>query len=71
LTGLGNVGMLGGQPSTAASLDGDNAYVSGTILAILRLLHDASLPLVLVGDPDQAIYAWRGAEPQALGAFAA
>ena len=24
------------------------------------------VPLVLVGDPDQAIYAWRGAEPQAL-----
>ncbi|MGW2722363.1 UvrD-helicase domain-containing protein [Streptomyces sp. NPDC001492] len=38
-------------------------------LAILQLLHDAGLPLVLVGDPDQAIYAWRGAEPQALRSF--
>lgn len=44
---------------------------SAADLAILQLLHDAGLPLVLVGDPDQAIYAWRGAEPQALGAFAA
>ncbi|MFG2994874.1 UvrD-helicase domain-containing protein [Streptomyces sp. NPDC048257] len=40
-------------------------------LAILQLLHDAGLPLVLVGDPDQAIYAWRGAEPAALETFAA
>ncbi|MEW2577660.1 ATP-dependent helicase [Streptomyces syringium] len=44
---------------------------SAADLAILQLLHHAGLPLVLVGDPDQAIYAWRGAEPQALGAFAA
>ncbi|GGW72856.1 UvrD-helicase domain-containing protein [Streptomyces xantholiticus] len=39
---------------------------SAADLAILELLHQAGLPLVLVGDPDQAIYAWRGAEPQAL-----
>lgn len=38
-------------------------------LAILELLHHAGMPLVLVGDPDQAIYAWRGAEPKALGEF--
>jgi hypothetical protein len=44
---------------------------SAADLAILQLLHDAGLPLVLVGDPDQAIYAWRGAEPQALEVFAA
>ncbi|MBM9506811.1 UvrD-helicase domain-containing protein [Actinacidiphila acididurans] len=43
---------------------------SGADLAILELLHDAGLPLVLVGDPDQAIYAWRGAEPKALQDFA-
>lgn len=43
---------------------------SAADLAIFQLLHDAGLPLVLVGDPDQAIYAWRGAEPQALEAFA-
>ncbi|MDD1064135.1 UvrD-helicase domain-containing protein [Streptomyces cocklensis] len=42
---------------------------SAADLAILGLLHDAGLPLVLVGDPDQAIYAWRGAEPKALEAF--
>ncbi|WP_406122433.1 UvrD-helicase domain-containing protein [Streptomyces canus] len=44
---------------------------SAADLAILQLLHNAGLPLVLVGDPDQAIYAWRGAEPQALRSFAA
>ncbi|MFI1700726.1 UvrD-helicase domain-containing protein [Streptomyces bobili] len=44
---------------------------SAADLAILQLLHNAGLPLVLVGDPDQAIYAWRGAEPQALQSFAA
>ncbi|MFE9112238.1 UvrD-helicase domain-containing protein [Streptomyces collinus] len=44
---------------------------SAADLAILQLLHEAGLPLVLVGDPDQAIYAWRGAEPHALRAFAA
>ncbi|MFJ8164831.1 UvrD-helicase domain-containing protein [Streptomyces sp. NPDC096136] len=44
---------------------------SAADLAILQLLHDAGLPLILVGDPDQAIYAWRGAEPHALGNFAA
>lgn len=43
---------------------------SAADLAILRLLHDAGLPLILVGDPDQAIYAWRGAEPDALNTFA-
>ncbi|MFC7980153.1 UvrD-helicase domain-containing protein [Streptomyces cinereoruber] len=43
---------------------------SAADLAILQLLHDAGLPLILVGDPDQAIYAWRGVEPQALEAFA-
>ncbi|WP_333738971.1 UvrD-helicase domain-containing protein [Streptomyces sp. IBSBF 2806] len=44
---------------------------SAADLALLQLLHDAGLPLVLVGDPDQAIYAWRGAEPQALRSFSA
>ncbi|MFF3277328.1 UvrD-helicase domain-containing protein [Streptomyces chrestomyceticus] len=44
---------------------------SAADLAILELLHDADLPLVLVGDPDQAIYAWRGAQPQALETFTA
>ncbi|WP_380793007.1 UvrD-helicase domain-containing protein (plasmid) [Streptomyces albidoflavus] len=44
---------------------------SAADLALLQLLHDAGLPLVLVGDPDQAIYAWRGAEPQALQSFVA
>lgn len=44
---------------------------SAADLAILELLHGARLPLVLVGDPDQAIYAWRGAEPLALESFAA
>ncbi|MGC5040060.1 UvrD-helicase domain-containing protein [Streptomyces sp. DT190] len=44
---------------------------SAADLAILQLLHDAGLPLILVGDPDQAIYAWRGAEPQALRSFSA
>ncbi|MFE6127786.1 UvrD-helicase domain-containing protein [Streptomyces sp. NPDC056437] len=43
---------------------------SAADLAILELLHDAGLPLILVGDPDQAIYAWRGAEPTPLAAFA-
>jgi hypothetical protein len=43
---------------------------SAADLAILGHLHDAGLPLILVGDPDQAIYAWRGAEPQALQDFA-
>ncbi|MFJ5829566.1 UvrD-helicase domain-containing protein [Streptomyces sp. NPDC093089] len=40
-------------------------------LVVLELLHDAGLPLVLVGDPDQAIYAWRGAQPASLQRFAA
>ncbi|GAA4887555.1 UvrD-helicase domain-containing protein [Streptomyces coeruleoprunus] len=44
---------------------------SAADLAILQLLHAAGLPLILVGDPDQAIYAWRGAEPQALRSFSA
>ncbi|MEV5910524.1 UvrD-helicase domain-containing protein [Streptomyces chartreusis] len=44
---------------------------SAADLAILQLLHEAGVPLMLVGDPDQAIYAWRGADPQALRAFAA
>jgi hypothetical protein len=44
---------------------------SAADLAILQLMHDAGLPLILVGDPDQAIYAWRGAEPQALRSFSA
>ncbi|MER5804748.1 UvrD-helicase domain-containing protein [Streptomyces mirabilis] len=51
-------------------VDEAQAY-SAADLAILQLLHDAGLSLVLVGDPDQAIYAWRGAEPQALQSFAA
>ncbi|MEU1924593.1 UvrD-helicase domain-containing protein [Streptomyces albogriseolus] len=65
-------GLLGPLRSRFAEVIVDEAQdCSAADLAILRLLHDAGLPLVLVGDPDQAIYAWRGAEPQALGAFAA
>jgi hypothetical protein len=38
-------------------------------LIILTLLHNGGLPLVLVGDPDQAIYEFRGSKPDAVQAF--
>ncbi|GGR82585.1 hypothetical protein ADL01_23640 [Streptomyces sp. NRRL WC-3618] len=64
--------LLGPLRSRFAEVVVDEAQdCSAADLAILQLLHDAGVPLVLVGDPDQAIYAWRGAEPQALHAFAA
>ncbi|KOT38581.1 hypothetical protein ADK47_16105 [Streptomyces rimosus subsp. rimosus] len=67
-----SAGLLAPLRSRFAEVVVDEAQdCSAADLAILQLLHDAGLPLVLVGDPDQAIYAWRGAEPQALGAFAA
>ncbi|MEU3862676.1 UvrD-helicase domain-containing protein [Streptomyces sp. NPDC028722] len=66
------VGLLPPLLSRFAEVIVDEAQdCSAADLAILQLLHDADLPLVLVGDPDQAIYAWRGAEPQALRVFAA
>jgi DNA helicase II / ATP-dependent DNA helicase PcrA len=40
-------------------------------LHILDQLHDAGLPLVVVADPDQAIYGFRGAATDALTALAA
>jgi UvrD/REP helicase N-terminal domain len=39
-------------------------------LYILNQLHDAGLPLVVVADPDQAIYGFRGAAINALTALA-
>lgn len=61
-------GLLAPLRSRFAEVVVDEAQdCSAADLAILQSLHDASLPLVLVGDPDQAIYAWRGAEPHALG----
>jgi DNA helicase-2/ATP-dependent DNA helicase PcrA len=38
-------------------------------LVILHLLQDGGLPLVLVGDPDQAIYEFRGSRPDAVLTF--
>lgn len=40
-------------------------------LAILKHLHHGDLPLVFVCDPDQAIYAFRGAEPDSVREFGA
>lgn len=39
-------------------------------LYILTKLHDAGLPLVIVADPDQAIYGFRGAATEALAHLA-
>ena len=36
---------------------------------ILRLLADEADSLCVVGDPDQAIYSWRGATPEVMTAF--
>ncbi|MFF4652566.1 UvrD-helicase domain-containing protein [Streptomyces sp. NPDC001380] len=44
---------------------------SAADLTILQRLHLSGMPIVLVGDPDQAIYSWRGAAPTALERFAA
>ncbi len=43
---------------------------SAADLYILTKLHDASLPLVIVADPDQAIYAFRGTATDALTSLA-
>jgi hypothetical protein len=40
-------------------------------LAILTDLHNADIPLVFIGDPDQAIYEFRGAEPDRVRDFGA
>ena len=40
-------------------------------LAILEDLRDADIPLVFIGDPDQAIYEFRGADPDSVRAFGA
>lgn len=40
-------------------------------LAILEDLRDAAIPLVFIGDPDQAIYEFRGAEPDRVRTFGA
>ncbi|WP_445277721.1 UvrD-helicase domain-containing protein [Streptomyces sp. DSM 41033] len=65
-------GLLAPLRSRFAEVVVDEAQdCSAADLAILQLLHEAGLPLILVGDPDQAIYAWRGAEPQALKNFTA
>ncbi|APU15186.1 MULTISPECIES: UvrD-helicase domain-containing protein [Actinoalloteichus] len=39
---------------------------SRTDLFLLDALHGAGVPLILVADPDQAIYAWRDADPTSL-----
>jgi DNA helicase II / ATP-dependent DNA helicase PcrA len=43
---------------------------SAADLYILSQLHDAGLPLVVVADPDQAIYGFRGAASDALASLA-
>jgi len=43
---------------------------SAADLYILSKLHDAGLPLVIVADPDQAIYAFRGTATDALTSLA-
>jgi DNA helicase-2/ATP-dependent DNA helicase PcrA len=40
-------------------------------LAILGDLHNADIPLAFIGDPDQAIYEFRGADPDSVRAFGA
>ncbi|WP_167305386.1 UvrD-helicase domain-containing protein [Saccharomonospora piscinae] len=40
-------------------------------LAILAEVRDAAIPLLFIGDPDQAIYEFRGAEPDCVRAFGA
>jgi len=70
---LANLGDRIGPMLTAkyAELVVDEAQDCSTAdLHILRRLHDLGLPLILVADPDQAIYGFRGAATDALMTFA-